>query len=155
MPTLLWFNRQLSNTAVLLLSSCRKDWRGNRKDESETHGQRWRQLNRQSKSCVYKQSEIRNPFATSHQLAFVQPITCNGLLVKQMPLLLLYLSFYCWVWHCMVRGIPLASFGQLSWFCPLPALCELLAACSCLLSGRALWEVEKSLTLCKHCSTAT
>ena len=40
-----------------------------------------------------------------------------------------------WAWRHMVWNSPLASLGQLSWLCPLPASCA---------SGRA-WNAKKSL----------
>ena len=53
-------------------------------------------------------------------------------------------QFHSCTWHHMVQDIPLASLGQLSWFCPHTAPC----APPVLLAGRAAGEAETSLTLC-------
>jgi len=62
---------------------------------------------------------------------------------KQVPLQPTPLSIIVFTWCYMVKNIPLASLGQLSWLCPLPATC---APCR-LLSGRAVLEGEISLAL--------
>lgn len=58
--------------------------------------------------------------------------------------------FNCWVTRHVVWNIPLASLGMLSWFCSHPSCLYTPSA----LTGRTAWEAEKSLALCKNCSTA-
>jgi len=48
----------------------------------------------------------------------------------------------------MAWNIPLLSWGQLSWLCPLPASCVHPQPPRC----GAECETERALALCKHCS---
>lgn len=108
-----------------------------------------------------RQSTARNSFTPSHWQADVQlPPGKKGSLhimvswedkchLSKCPPKLSYPSFYCWAWCHMMCNIPLVSLGQLYWLSPPSFLCN-----PSLLAGRAAWEAEKPLALCKHCPEA-
>lgn len=56
-------------------------------------------------------------------------------------------KFYCWLWYHTVWHIPLVSWGKMSWLCPFNNLCT-----PSLHTGGVVWEAEKALALCQHCS---
>lgn len=70
------------------------------------------------------------------QLVSEQCLHCQNSLPPQ---------FHCWACHCMVCNISLVSVGQL---CALPPSCPQELVCW----GSSEWEIEKTLTLCKHFS---
>ena len=63
-------------------------------------------------------------------------------------ILFLSFRFHCWTWHRKVWNVPLVSWGQLSWLCPIPTLAHLQPTG---LWGKE-WFGQKALMLCRNCS---
>ena len=110
----------------------KETWKGR---SVKTQELRCRQLNRGSRNCMCKQSKIRNSYTASHgrhEFSHLQESRAPSLVMvpweekhhhpKCPPSFFFFSSSSnCWVWRHMVWYIPLASWGQLPWLCPLPA----------------------------------
>lgn len=110
-----------------------------------------------------KQSETGNSFPTSHGHADIQTPPgkrCSSRLMvsweykghhpRCAPLFPSFPQFYCWAW-CLWGGTSLWAVWASCPGCDPPS-----SWCTpSLVAGRAAWEANKSLSLCKSCSAAT